>query len=51
MAYDGTVKIGTELDDSGLKKALKALTERQNRDFRSLVKSEKMPCLFLLEIC
>ena len=47
MGYDGTIKIGTELDGSGLKRALRISMEQRNPDSQNLVKLERMRCLFL----
>ena len=38
MAYDGTVKIGTELDGSGIKKDCKRQRSRQKRLLKNLQK-------------
>ena len=38
MAYDGTVKIGTELDGSGIKKGLQETEKSAKKTFENLQK-------------
>lgn len=51
MAYDGTVKIGTELDGSGIKKGIEDINGTAKSGFSKFSEIGKMRCLFLPEIC